>query len=55
MPKHTLKEMFSDNREFHRAAVEENLESKGIEQRLSAPYSPAPNGGSERQNGTIVE
>ena len=53
---HTIKEFLSDNGgEFNNDKVRDILRSHGITQRLTAPYTPQQNGGSERENRTIVE
>lgn len=53
---HKIKEFLSDNGgEFDNEEVREILRSHGITQRLTAPYTPQQNGGSERENRTIVE
>lgn len=53
---HTIKEFLSDNgKEFDNEEVREILRSKGITQKLTAPYTPEQNGESERENRTIVE
>lgn len=53
---HLIKELLSDNRgEFDNAEVKRILNENGIVQRLTAPYTPQQNGGSERENRTIIE
>ena len=53
---HNIKELLSDNGgEFDNAEVRDLLQRKGVTQRLTAPYTPQQNGGSERENRTIVE
>lgn len=53
---HTIKEFLSDNgKEFDNVGVRRILQENGITQRLTAPYTPEQNGGSERENRTIVE
>lgn len=53
---HSIKELLSDNGgEFDNAEVKQILRSNGITQRLTAPYTPEQNGGSERENRTLVE
>jgi len=45
---HNIKEFLSDNGgEFDNEAVREILQRRGIAQRLTAPYTPEQNGGSE--------
>lgn len=53
---HNIKEFLSDNGgEFDNSAVRETLKTRGITQRLTAPFTPEQNGGSERENRTVVE
>lgn len=53
---HTIKEFLSDNGgEFDNEGVRTILRSKGITQRLTAPYTPEQNGSSEREFRTVVE
>ncbi|XP_044760209.1 uncharacterized protein LOC123317668 [Coccinella septempunctata] len=53
---HKIQELLSDNGgEFDCETVKEILAENGIVQRLTAPYTPEQNGGSERENRTIVE
>lgn len=53
---HNIKELLSDNGgEFDCKDVESILAESEIVQRLTAPYTPEQNGGSERENRTIVE
>jgi transposase InsO family protein len=53
---HNIQELLSDNRgEFDCEEVKRILSENGISQRLTAPYTPEQNGGSERENRTIVE
>lgn len=53
---HTIKEFLSDGgREFDNSSVREILHSKGINIRLSMPYTPQQNGCAERENRTLVE
>lgn len=53
---HSIKEFLSDNGgEFDNEEIKAILSSKGITQRLTAPYTPEQNGGSEREMRTIVE
>lgn len=53
---HSLKEFLSDNGgEFDNEEVRKTLHEQGITQRLTAPYTPEQNGGTERENRTIVE
>ena len=51
-----IQEMLSENGgEFDNAEVRGILQKHGITQRLTVPYTPQQNGGSERENRTIVE
>ena len=53
---HMFKEFLSDNGgEFDNEEVRNILRVNGITQRLTTPYTPEQNGGSERDNRTIVE
>lgn len=53
---HRVKEILSDNGgEFDNEEVRKTLHTEGIMQRLTAPYTPQQNGGSERENRTIIE
>ena len=53
---HSVKELLSDNGgEFDNEEVRKILHKNGITQRLTAPYTPEQNGGSERENRTIIE
>lgn len=53
---HNIEELLSDNGgEFDCKEVKSILAESGISQRLTAPYTPQQNGGSERENRTIVE
>jgi transposase InsO family protein len=53
---HNIQELLSDNGgEFDCQEVKRILSENGISQRLTAPYTPEQNGGSERENRTIVE
>jgi transposase InsO family protein len=53
---HNIQELLSDNGgEFDCEEVKRILSENGISQRLTAPYTPEQNGGSERENRTIVE
>jgi transposase InsO family protein len=53
---HNIQELLSDNGgEFDCEEVKRILSENGILQRLTAPYTPEQNGGSERENRTIVE
>ena len=55
---HVIQKMLSDNGgELDHAEVRGILQKHGITQRLTAPYTPQQNGGSEREreNRTIVE
>lgn len=53
---HIIKELLSDNGgEFDNDEFRSILRRNGITQRLTAPYTPQQNGGSERENRTIVE
>lgn len=53
---HSIKELLSDNGgEFDNTEVKRILQENGIMQRLTAPYTPQQNGGSERENRTIIE
>ncbi|GBM34814.1 hypothetical protein AVEN_208021-1 [Araneus ventricosus] len=53
---HSLKEFLSDNRcEFDKKEVCAILSQEGIAQRLTAPYMPEQNGGSECEMLTIIE
>ncbi|GBM76889.1 Copia protein [Araneus ventricosus] len=53
---HIVKEVISDNGgEFDKKEVRMLLKKKGVVQRFTAPYTPEQNGGSERENRTIVE
>lgn len=53
---HSVKEFLSDNGgEFDNEDVRTILHSNGITQRLTAPYTPEQNGGSEREMRTIIE
>lgn len=53
---HKIREILSDNGgEFDNNEVREILHCHGITQRLTAPYTPQQNGGSERENRTVVE
>ncbi|GBN66273.1 hypothetical protein AVEN_232780-1 [Araneus ventricosus] len=53
---HNIKEILSANGgEFDNEPVRQTLRKHGIFQRLTAPYSPAQNGSSDRDNQTIVE
>ena len=53
---HSIKELLCDNGgEFDNVEVRETLQNNGITLRLTAPYTPEQNGGSERENRTIVE
>lgn len=53
---HSIKELLSDNGgEFDNEEIKFFLKKEGITQRLTAPYTPEQNGGSERENRTIVE
>lgn len=53
---HNIEELLSDNGgEFDCEEVKCILSESGITQRLTAPYTPEQNGGSERENRTIVE
>ena len=53
---HDIKELLSDNGgEFDCKEVKNILAESGIMQRLTAPYTPEKNGGSEREHRTIVE
>lgn len=53
---HEIKTILSDNGgEFNNEAVRKVLESNGILQRLTMPYTPEQNGCSERENRTLVE
>ena len=51
---HSVKEFLSDNGgEFDNKAIRAILNSRGIIQRLTAPYTPEQNGGSEREMCTV--
>ncbi|KMQ81501.1 retrovirus-related pol polyprotein from transposon tnt 1-94 [Lasius niger] len=53
---HSIKELLSDNGgEFDNEEVKKILHENGITQRLTAPFTPERNGGSERENRTIIE
>ncbi|GBO19176.1 hypothetical protein AVEN_198443-1 [Araneus ventricosus] len=53
---HSVKEFLSDNGgEFDKKEVCAILSQEGITQRLTAPYTPAQNGGSECEMLTIIE
>lgn len=53
---HKIKEFLSDNGgEFDNEAVRKILREYGVIQRLTAPYTPQQNGGSERDFRTIIE
>ncbi|GBN88733.1 hypothetical protein AVEN_250004-1 [Araneus ventricosus] len=53
---HSVKEFLSDNGgEFDKKEVCAILSQEGIAQRLTAPYTPAQNGGSECEMLTIIE
>lgn len=53
---HNIREILSDNGgEFDNECVKTILQKRGIIQRLTAPYTPQQNGGSERENRTLVE
>lgn len=53
---YTVKCLLSDNGgEFDNKSVRDILNSRGIQQRLVAPYTPEQNGTSERENRTLVE
>ncbi|GBN59690.1 hypothetical protein AVEN_35779-1 [Araneus ventricosus] len=53
---HILKEVISDNGgEFDNKEVRMFLKKKGVVKRFTAPYTPEQNGGSERENRTIVK
>ena len=53
---HPIKELLSDNGgEFDNREVKEILRLNGITQRLTASYTPEQNGGSERENRTLIE
>ncbi|GBO30829.1 Retrovirus-related Pol polyprotein from transposon TNT 1-94 [Araneus ventricosus] len=53
---HIVKEVISDNGgEFDNKEVRMVLKKKGVVQRFTAPYTSEQNGGSERENRTIVE
>lgn len=53
---HAIKTLLSDNGgEFNNADVKKILMENGINQKLTAPYTPQQNGGAERENRTIVE
>lgn len=53
---HTIKELLSDNGgEFDNKEIQAILRAEGVTQRLTAPYTPQQNGGSEREMRTIVE
>lgn len=56
MQGHSIKELLSDNGgEFDNKEVQEILRAEGITQRLTAPYTPQQNDGSEREMRTIIE
>ena len=53
---HKILEFLSDNGgEFDSSHVRSILSNAGISQRLTSPYTPEQNGGSERENRTIIE
>jgi transposase InsO family protein len=53
---HRVQDFLSDNGgEFDSEKVRRILTDHGINQRLTAPYCPNQNGGSERENRTIIE
>ncbi|GBN12776.1 Retrovirus-related Pol polyprotein from transposon TNT 1-94 [Araneus ventricosus] len=53
---HILKEVISDNGgQFDNIEVRMLLKKKGVVRRFTAAYTPEQNGGSERENRTIVE
>lgn len=53
---HNVKEFLCDGgKEFDNANVHSILESRGINMRISMPYSPEQNGCAERENRTLVE
>lgn len=53
---HKVEQLLSDNGgEFDCTEVKQILAESGITQRLTAPYTPEQNGGSERENRTIIE
>ena len=53
---HNIKEILSDNGgEFDNDNIRRILQKNGITQRLTAPYTPQQNGGSEREHRTLVE
>lgn len=53
---HTIKELLCDGgMEFNNASIKSMLSSKGINLRITMPYSPQQNGAAERENRTLVE
>lgn len=53
---HSIKELLSDNGgEFDNEEVKRILHENGITQRLTALFTPEQNGGSKRENRTIIE
>lgn len=53
---HTIREFLSDNGgELDNKEIRAMLQAEGITQRLTAPYTPEQNGGSEREFRTCIE
>lgn len=53
---HSIRELLSDNGgEFDNEDIRKIVSKYGVTQRLTAPYTPQQNGGSERANRTIIE
>lgn len=53
---HVVQELLSDNGgEFDNGQVRSTLRQSGIRQRFTMPFTPEQNGGTERENRTVVE